>query len=542
MVNKAPIAVVWYKRDLRVTDHAALSAAVATGLPVVPLYVVEPNYWREPDTSARQYEFIHECLIELRDDLAAFGQPLIVRQGDVVTILARLNRTYQIAALFAHEETGNDWTFARDKAVIQWAQDAKILFHEFAQNGVIRRIKSRDGWAAQWDKTMARPQVAAPVLRPLAASGIEIDPGAIPTAQRLGLPEDFCPGRQRGGRKDALTQLGKFLTITGLPYRRAMSSPSEGAIHCSRLSPHLAYGTISVREVAQAASARMAELKYDPSPDAAQWRAAITSFSSRLYWRDHFTQKLEDQPSIEFQALHPAFRKHDNREADKATLRAWQTGTTGVPFMDACMRSLNQTGWLNFRMRAMVMSFASHLLDLPWRDTGLHLARQFTDYEPGIHWSQVQMQSGLTGINTVRIYNPVKQGLEHDKDGNFIRKWVPELREAPTAFLHDPWMEMGLIESKPADYPEAMIYVATAMREARERLHAPRKNLTFHAAADLIQAKHGSRKSGLKQTDKIAVARRKAATEKRAARAKPAETQDDLFGNVTSPPSSGRLI
>ncbi len=529
MVNKTPIAVVWFKRDLRSSDHAALAAVVATGLPVLPLYIVEPDYWAEPDTSTRQFEFIRESLVELREELAKLGQPLIVRQGEAVAILARLNRNYKIAGLFAHEETGNDWTYARDKAVIAWTRNSNIPFYELAQNGVIRRIATRDGWAARWDKTMAEPQLPAPQLRPLANHGIDIDIGQVPTAPDLNLPRDFCPGRQKGGRRDALTQLGKFLSITGLPYRRAMSSPSEGALHCSRISAHLAYGTLSVRQVTQAAHVRLNELKGDPSPDAVQWRASMVSFLSRLHWRDHFTQKLEDQPAIEFQALHPAFRKYDGHEVDAPALLAWQTGQTGIPFVDACMRSVIQTGWLNFRMRAMLVSFASHLLDAPWRQSGLHLARQFTDYEPGIHWSQMQMQSGLTGINTIRIYNPLKQGLEHDADGAFIRKWVPELRDAPTAFLHDPWMDMGLIDTRPTNYPAPVIHVATAMRAARERLHAPRKTKAFHEASDAIQTKHGSRKAGLKQTDKIQFAKRQAAAAKRTAKIKTADVQTDLF-------------
>jgi deoxyribodipyrimidine photo-lyase len=215
--NTQPISVVWFKRDLRTHDHVALSAACLAGLPVLPLYVVEDAYWKRPDTSARQYAFIRECLLELREELGRFGQRLIVRQGDVVSILSRLNRQYKIAGLYAHEETGNDWTYARDRNVAACARQAGVPLHEFAQNGVIRRIQTRDGWAARWDKTMAQPQTPVPRLRPLADHGIEIDPGNIPTVHDLNLPEDFCPGRQNGGRKAALTQLGKFLTISGLP-------------------------------------------------------------------------------------------------------------------------------------------------------------------------------------------------------------------------------------------------------------------------------------------------------------------------------------
>jgi deoxyribodipyrimidine photo-lyase len=185
-------------------------------------------------------------------------------------------------------------------------------------------------------------------------------------------------------------------------------------------------------------------------------------------------------------------------------------------------------------MRAMLVSFASHLLDLPWRQTGLHLARQFTDYEPGIHWSQVQMQSGLTGINTIRIYNPVKQGLEHDANGHFIRQWVPELRDAPLSFLHNPWLDDNLIDARPDNYPQPMINVTEAMREARLRLHRPRTGAAFHSEADAIQTKHGSRKAGLKQTDKIEFAKRKeqaakASVRTSAARKKREIVQNDLF-------------
>ena len=138
----------------------------------------------------------------------------------------------------------------------------------------------------------------------------------------------------------------------------------------------------------------------------------VSSFESRLHWHCHFIQKLEDQPAIEFSDFHPFIR--GIRALDVERLTAWSEGRTGVPFVDACMRALQAHGWINFRMRAMLMSFASYNLWLPWRDSGLHLARQFVDYEPGIHWSQCQMQSGSTSINTIRIYNPIKQGMDHD--------------------------------------------------------------------------------------------------------------------------------
>jgi deoxyribodipyrimidine photo-lyase len=153
------------------------------------------------------------------------------------------------------------------------------------------------------------------------------------------------------------------------------------------------------------------------------------------------------------------------------------------------MRSLRATGWINFRMRAMLMSFASYQLWLHWRHSGLHLARLFTDYEPGIHWSQCQMQSGVTGINTVRIYNPVKQSQDQDPAGHFIRRWVPELRDVPAAFLHEPWKSTVL----PNGYPAAIVELASATREAKEKIYGWKNRPGIRETAARVYDKHGSR-------------------------------------------------
>lgn len=141
--------------------------------------------------------------------------------------------------------------------------------------------------------------------------------------------------------------------------------------------------------------------------------------------------------------------------------------------LDACMRCLHETGWINFRMRAMLMSFAAYHLWLHWREPGLHLARMFVDYEPGIHWSQSQMQSGTTGINTLRIYNPSKQLLDHDPEGVFVRRWIPELREMPAEFLAEPWK----FASRMNGYPHPLVDHQTAVRAARQRLSQFRRSV-----------------------------------------------------------------
>jgi deoxyribodipyrimidine photo-lyase len=148
-------------------------------------------------------------------------------------------------------------------------------------------------------------------------------------------------------------------------------------------------------------------------------------------------------------------------------------------------------------MRAMLMAVASYHLWLDWRKPGEHLARLFTDYEPGIHWPQVQMQSGTTGINTIRIYNPVKQGHDQDPDGAFIRQWLPELASVPDEFIHEPWTWDGANQILDKTYPMRIIDHLAAARSARERVWALRKGQSFRSTAATIQNKHGSRKSGI---------------------------------------------
>jgi deoxyribodipyrimidine photo-lyase len=489
-----PLQIVWFKRDLRSADHRPLIEACRQG-PVLPLYVVEPELWLQPDSSARQWYFCRESLRELRSALAALGQPLVLRRGAVEQVLERVRRSCGIAALWSHEETGNGFIYARDLRVAAWARSNGIVWHEWPQFGVSRRLADRQGWARRWESRMAEPLTPQPTrLEPL--DGVE--PGAIPTAAELGLAPDPCPDRQCGGRRAGLELLQSFLAQRSRGYASGLSSPATAPLTCSRLSPHLSWGTLSLREVVQRTRARRGELAADPHP--VSWRRSLQRFDERLHWHCHFIQKLESQPSLEFRELHPLTA--GLQRSDPGRLAAWSEGRTGLPFVDACMRSLIASGWLNFRMRAMLMSVASHHLALPWRDSGLHLARLFVDYEPGIHWSQVQMQSGTTGINTIRIYNPIKQGRDHDPAGLFLRRWLPELAGVPAVHLHEPWTMdaatlegLGWVAERP--YPLPIVDPLAAAAEARERLWALRRLPDFAAPAAAIQQRHGSRRSGL---------------------------------------------
>ena len=266
-----------------------------------------------------------------------------MRSGDVVELLERLNKSVGVAGLFSHQETGNGWTYARDLRVLNWCQHNRVPWHEDRQDGVIRRLKSREGWASRWDKFMGEPLTAAPnALEPLNAISI----GGVPEPSELGLAPDGCTTRQPGGRKAGLSLLHSFLHERGESYQRAMSSPISAVSTCSRLSPHLAYGTLSVREVAQATWARQRELKAVSPQVAGSWRRALSSFSGRLHWRCHFMQKLEDEPPIEFRSMHPAYeglRDSVTRESTFCGLGRGQNGGT----VFGCMYAISYCYWLD---------------------------------------------------------------------------------------------------------------------------------------------------------------------------------------------------
>ncbi|MET4129327.1 FAD-binding domain-containing protein [Roseovarius sp. MBR-6] len=474
--------ICWFKRDLRVEDHPGLARAVALG-PVIPLYIVEPALWEAPDASGRHYAFLAECLDSLRAGLAAAGVPLVIRVGRAVEVLEGLRAAQGVGALVSHEETGNALSYARDREVAAWARAQGVVWHEVPHCAVVRCLPSRDEWSARRDAFLRAPLVP-PLRAGRAVAGVESE--GLPGAAALGL-DDPCPERQRGGRCAAIERLDSFLATRGKHYTRAMSSPLAGAAACSRLSPHLAFGTLSVREAVQAGARA-------PERRGADWARAMRSFQARLAWRDHFIQKLEDAPSIEHRCLHPAYEGLRPCVPEPARLAAWAKGETGLPFVDACMRSLIATGWLNFRMRAMLMAVASYHLWLDWRATGPVLARYFTDYEPGIHWSQVQMQSGTTGMNTIRIYNPVKQGLDQDAGGAFTRRWLPELGDVPDRFLHRPWEWEGAAGLLGRRYPAPVVEPMAAARAAREAVWACRRAHEGDAETARIVARHASRK------------------------------------------------
>lgn len=507
----ARLQLVWFKRDLRIADHEPLARAAERG-PVAGLYVYEPSVLHSPQFDACHLDFINDCLAELRQSLARIGCPLLIRVGECPEVLHDLHQTHGLRTLWSHEETGLEVTYARDRRVAAWCRTQGIEWRELPQCGVVRRLKSRDGWARRWDRRMSTKPVTPPAaVHTLAALGsltTVAEQHPIRPASELGVAGASRPEAWRGGESRAQRALQSFLHERGLDYRRQMSSPTTGFEACSRISPYLAWGALSLRTAHHACEARrrqLRDLQGAGRPVDARWLGSLQSFSGRLRWHCHFMQKLEDEPRIEFENFSRAYDGLREEAFDAARLQAWCAGQTGYPMVDACMRALHAGGWINFRMRAMLVSFAAHHLWLHWGRFAPYLARQFIDFEPGIHYSQVQMQSGTTGINTVRIYSPIKQALDQDPKGTFIRRHVPELAAVPTAYLAQPHTMPAALQQHigvriGASYPAPIVDHASAYRAAHERIAAVRATSAARAQADQVQARHGSRRSGLPQS------------------------------------------
>jgi deoxyribodipyrimidine photo-lyase len=259
-----------------------------------------------------------------------------------------------------------------------------------------------------------------------------------------------------------------------------------------------------MKEVYQRTQQRIGELR--EREDAGEkvdgkWFRSLSSFNGRLHWHCHFMQKLEMEPSMEFRNLARSYDGLREDEFDEDKFEAWKAGETGFPMVDACMRALHRSGWINFRMRAMLVSFSSYHLWLHWRRPAVYLAQHFLDFEPGIHFPQFQMQSGVTGINSIRIYSPTKQVEDHDPNGEFIREYVPELADVPDDYIAEPSTMPDEVQRQAnciigKDYPGPIVEHPEQYHEARSRIWSIKGTDEAKAEADEIYQKHGSRRRG----------------------------------------------
>lgn len=389
---KQEVCVVWLKRDLRTRDHASLYQAKKTKLPLIILYCFEPTISHASDWDERHWRFIYQSITDLNKKL-----PVTWSHGEVVNTLDEIQKHFTVRVMHSHQESGTEATYDRDKAVRRWATRNSVSWKQHQSNGVVRNLKNKKEWERLWASTMKRDLL-----------NVDLSQLSFADTSHLNLKHDLSTSITTDHDSFSTGGEERALSLTVFDFESQSYATSQ-------LSPYISWGNISIRQIYQEA------VKSLPTHED---KKNILQYINRLKWHCHFSQQFEEDINLESSG--------DGRKLDKELFRAWKAGMTGYPLIDASMRCVKETGLINYRMRSMVVAFLSTHLKQPWEEGAQYLARQFLDYDPAIHYPQFHLQSRA-------VHNPIKQSQDKDKEAEFIRKWVPELRETPLKLIHRPW-------------------------------------------------------------------------------------------------------
>ena len=456
-------ALHWFRSDLRVVDNTALRAAAERADELACVFVLDDRLLHGPKSGAPRTRFLLDCLERLARDLDARGSALLIRRGDPAEVLARLASETR-AELVTWNRDYSPFARARDRAVTRALERAGVRVETFRDRVVFEadQVRTRAGkpfsvytpYRRAWLERLAHEPAPARTAPRLPPPIPRVTRGSLPTAPATAtkLP--------RGGSAAGLRRLRSFAGRALLDYAWQRDLPAAGGT--SRMSPHLRFGTVSVRQCLACAD--------EAAHDGARRRAGARKWRDELVWREFYHAILAENPRV----LRGAYKPELDRLAwndDDPGFEAWCAGLTGFPFVDAGMRELAASGWMHNRARMVVASFLCKDLGIDWRRGEAFFMQSLVDGDPannngGWQWAA---STGTDAQPWFRIFNPVTQGERFDPDGDYVRRWIPELRALPGAAAHRPWEAQSLAPDYPAprvDHAAARVQALARFRKA----------------------------------------------------------------------------
>ncbi len=468
----------WFRRDLRVSDNAALSAAAQRAEDVVPVFVWDEAAFRSAGFGEAQLAFMTSAIMALCDSLRALGYELIIRYGRPEVELPRLCKELRAEAVFCNK--GYEPDEKRTEERVFCALNAGGFGFELFKDRVVweeQEILTQSGRPFTVFTPYAKAWKTRPIPAPKPTLKRRHPEVRQPKIKSLGLPvvrqvggKSQTTASQDANEKAALALLEKFMS--GPVYEYAATRDYPAIDGTSRLSPHLRWGTIGVRTVLAALQKARARAR------SASDKKSCDVFLTELIWREFYNQILANFPHVavgSFRLGYDRLEWSENREH----FQAWCNGVTGYPIVDAAMRCLNTTGWLHNRLRMIVAMFLTKDLMINWQWGERYFMSKLVDADLAANNGGWQWSAG-TGTDAApyfRIFNPVAQGQKFDPQGDFVRRWVPELGWLKGVLIHRPWMQPELFSQ--TQYPHRIVLHEQQRLKALALYRAVRRHRTF---------------------------------------------------------------